>query len=143
MQSHTCTAISSAGLTIVENIAIATGPAFRGPCGPLCAIVQFVLQYMQGWTLELRCPRKTLEKEALYFIHAIQSFIRWNQGKFFILSGNLLLRESTFCTVNCLKSFSFKMFFVYTLKLLRGPFRHICTKILLYFDKHMTCFRAS
>jgi len=32
------------------------------------------------------------------------------------LSGNLLLRESRFHIVNCLKSFDFKVFF-YTLKL--------------------------
>jgi len=34
----------------------------------------------------------------------------------------LLLRESRFHVVNCLKSFDFKLFFVYTLKLLRGSF---------------------
>ena len=36
MQSHTCTAMSSAGLTMVANIAIAPGPGFRVPRGPLC-----------------------------------------------------------------------------------------------------------
>ena len=35
---------------------------------------------------------------------------------------NLLLRESPFHVVNCLKSFDFILFFVHTLKLLRGPF---------------------
>jgi len=39
----------------------------------------------------------------------------------FILSGNLLLRESTFHIANCLKLFDFTLFFVYTLKLLKGP----------------------
>jgi len=111
------------------------GPrVFGGPRGPLCEL----LQYMPGWTFELRCLRKTLKKGP-YILHMLyRNFIRWNQGKFFILSGNLLLRESTFYIVNCLKSFGFKLFFVYTFKLLRGPFRHICTKILLYFDKHMS-----
>jgi len=34
--------------------------------------------------------------------------------KYLILSGNLLLRESQFHIVNCLMSFNFKLFFVYT-----------------------------
>jgi len=54
----------SAGLTIVVNIAIAMGLAV------LC--VEFVLRYIQGWTLESRCPRKTLKKGALYFTYAMQ-----------------------------------------------------------------------
>jgi len=37
------------------------------------------------------------------------------------LSGNLLLRESPFHIVNFLKSFDFKLFFAYTLKLLWVP----------------------
>jgi len=49
------------------------------------------------------------------------------QFKFFILSGNLLLRESPFQIVNCLKLFDFTLFFVYTLKLLKAPFgTHFC-----------------
>jgi len=36
------------------------------------------------------------------------------------LSGNLLLRESQFHIVNCLKSFDFKLFYVYTV--VEGPF---------------------
>jgi len=55
------------------------------------------------------------------------------------LFGNLLLRESPFYIVNCLKLFDFTLFFVYTLKLLKGPLWHI---FLLYFEKHMTCSRA-
>ena len=47
------------------------------------------------------------------------------QFKFFILSGNLLLRESPFQIVNCLKLFDFTLFFVYTLKLLKAPLAHI------------------
>jgi len=35
---------------------------------------------------------------------------------FFILSGSLLLRESPFHIVNCLKLFDFTLFFVYILK---------------------------
>jgi len=34
---------------------------------------------------------------------------------FLIFSGNLLLRENPFYTTNCLKSFDFKLFFVYAL----------------------------
>jgi len=46
--------------------------------------------------------------------------------KYLILSGNLLLRESQFHIVNCLMSFNFKLFFVYTrfLQTLR-PVRYI------------------
>jgi len=53
----------------------------------------------------------------------------WNQVKFFILYGNLLLRESPFNIVIVLKLqlFDFKFFFVYTFKLLRGLFWNICT----------------
>jgi len=62
---------------------------------------------MQGWTLELRCPRK-ISKRRPDILHMLyRNFIRWNQGKFFILAGNSLLRESTFYFVNCLKSFGF------------------------------------
>jgi len=70
----------------------------------------------------------------------LRNYIRWKQVIFFILFNSLLLRESSFRIVNCLKSFDFKMFFVYTLHLLRSPYWRICTKFLLYFDKHMTCF---
>jgi len=55
--------IFSAGLTIVANVAIATGPAV------LC--VKCVLYYMQGWILKFRCPRQTLRKGS-YFAYAIQ-----------------------------------------------------------------------
>ena len=83
---------------------------------------------MQGWTLKVRCPRKALKKGP-YILHMLyRNFICWHHSKFFIFSENLLLRESTFYIVNCLKSFGFKLFFVYIFKLLRGPFRHICTK---------------
>ena len=44
--------MSSAGLTIVANVAIAMGPAV------LC--VKFVLYYMQGHIAEFRCPRQAL-----------------------------------------------------------------------------------
>jgi len=53
-----------AALTIVTNVAIATGPAV------FC--VEFVHYYMQRWTLEFRCPRQTLRKRDLYFTRAIQ-----------------------------------------------------------------------
>jgi len=53
----------------------------------------------------------------------------------------LLLRENQFQIAHCLKSFGSKLFFVYTLKLLTAPFWHFCTQILVYIDKHRTCFR--
>jgi len=45
--------ISSAALTIVTNVTIATDPVLLGGRGPF---VKFVLYYMQGWILELRFP---------------------------------------------------------------------------------------
>ena len=44
-----------------------------------------------------------------------------------------------FPIVNCLNLFDFTLFFVYTLKSLKGLLWHM---FLLYFDKHMTCSRA-
>jgi len=59
--------------------------------GPVVLRVKFVHYDMQGWILEFW---QTLKKEPLYFTHAIKSFIHKKQVQFFILSGNLLLRES-------------------------------------------------
>jgi len=42
------------------------------------------------------------------------------------MPGNLLLRESPFHIVNCLKLFDFTLFFVYTLQLLKGHLWHFC-----------------
>ena len=59
----------SAGLTIVANVAIATGPAL------LADPRSFVLNLF----LEFRCSRQTLGKTSLYFTPAIQlcrNFIR-------------------------------------------------------------------
>jgi len=53
--------MSSAGLTIEANVAIATGAAV------LC--VKFVLYDIQGYIVEFRCLRKTLRKGALYLTH--------------------------------------------------------------------------
>jgi len=53
------------------------------------------------------------QKEGLYFTHDIHKHYSL-KVKFFILSGNLLLRESIIYAVNCLKSFDFKLFFVHT-----------------------------
>jgi len=55
--------MSSAGLTIVANVAIAMGPAV------LC--VKFVLYYMQGHIAEFRCPRQALRKGS-YILHMTQ-----------------------------------------------------------------------
>jgi len=68
-----------------------------------------------------------------YILHMLhKNFTRWKQFKFFILSGNLLLRASrpTFHSINCLKLFDFTLSFVYTLKLLKGPLSHIFCFIL-------------
>jgi len=80
-------------------------------------------------------------KKGPYILHMLHKyyFTCRKQFKFFILSGNLLLRENPFHTANCLKLFDFTLFFVYTLKLLKGRLWPI---FLLCFEKHMTCSRA-
>ena len=56
------------------------------------------------------------KKRRRYILHILyKNFIRWKQVKFFILSGNLLLRESQFHIVHCLKSLDFELLFVYAL----------------------------
>jgi len=69
-----------------------------------------------------------------------KNFTCWKQFKFFILSGNFRLRESPFHIVNCLKLFNFTLFFVYTLKMLKGLLWRI---FLHYFEKHMTFSRVA
>ena len=66
-----------------------------------------------------------IKNEALYFAHAIQKLIRWKQIKLLVFSGTLLLRESPFHIINSLKSFDFKLLFVYTLKLLSGSLANL------------------
>jgi len=55
------------------------------------------------------------KQELLYFALALQKLYSLKAIYIFYFSGNLLLRESPFHTVNCLKSFDFKLFFVYAL----------------------------
>ena len=92
--------------------------------GPAVLCVKFVLYYTQGWIFELGARGKLPGGCPIFYTCYTETF-RWKQVKFFILSGNLLLRESTFQIVNFLKSFHFKFFFVYTLNLLRDPFWQI------------------
>jgi len=70
-------------------------------------------------------------KKGPYILNMLhRNFTRWKQFIFLVLSGNLLLRESPFHIVNCLKLFDFTLFFVYALKLLKGPLWHIFCFIL-------------
>jgi len=68
----------------------------------------------------------------LYFAHAIHKVYfadgKLKQVKFFILSENFLLCEIPFHIVNCLKSFHFKLFFVYVLTCWGGPFHAFARK---------------
>jgi len=102
----------SAGLTIVAN---ATGPAILGTGRSFVLNLFFVIctcGYLNLSKLSERRP---------YILHMLyKNFVHWKQIKFFILSGNSLLRESQFHIANCLKSFDFKLFFVYTV--VEGPF---------------------
>jgi len=97
--------VSSAGPTIVSNIATATGLAL------LC--VKFIFYYMQVRILEFRCSRQTFRKEACILHMLYRNFLRWKNLTFFLLPENLLLRGSPFHIANCFKSFDFK-FFLYT-----------------------------
>ena len=95
------------------------GPRAFGVPAVLC--VKFFQYYMQGWILYLGVRSKLSEREPI--LHMLfRNFIRWKQVKFFILPGNLLLRENPFHILKCLKSYDFKLFFFYTLKLLWGPY---------------------
>jgi len=79
-------------------------------------------------------------KRGPYISHMLQKkFTCRNKFNYLILSGNLFLRKNPFRNVNCLKSFDFALFFVYTLKLLKNPAWH---NSLLYFEKIMSGFRA-
>jgi len=79
-------------------------------------------------------------KKGPYILHMLhKNFTCWKQFKLFILTGNLLLRESPFHIANCLKLFDFTLFFCLHIKVVKGPLWHI---FLLYFEKHMTCSRA-
>jgi len=70
-------------------------------------------------------------KKVSYILHMLhKNFTRWKQFKFFILSGHMLLRESPFHIINCLKLVDFALFFVYKLKLLKAPFWHIFCFVL-------------
>jgi len=107
-------------------------------------VVQFVIRYLHNlWSWKrANCPYicSRYIKKCPYVLHILhKNFTCWKQFKFFILSGNFLLRESPFHIVNCLKVFNFTLFFVYTLKLLKGPIWHV---FLLYFEKHITFSRA-
>jgi len=77
---------------------------------------------MQELMLDLRARGKLSEMGPSVLHMLYRNFIGWKQVKFVIFSRNLL-----FTIVNCLKSFDFKLFLVYTLQLLKGPFWQICT----------------
>jgi len=81
----------------------------------ICVIscVQYVVWKMGPWPLYLFKSYQNRSSYILLWLYRI--FICWNEVKFFIFSGNLLLRESPFNLVNCLKSFDFKLCFVYAL----------------------------
>jgi len=51
--------MSSAGLTIVENIAIATGPPLWGPHGPLCKICSSIYARVD---VRIKMPEENSQK---------------------------------------------------------------------------------
>jgi len=71
-----------------------------------------------------------ISKQGLYILHMLYRNVCLLKVNFFILSGNLLLRESPFHIASCLKLFDFKLFFVYTLNLLRSSHCHIMFALL-------------
>ena len=54
------------------------------------------------------------------FSHDTETLFAESKLKCSILSRNLLLRESTFHTIKCLKLFGFELFFIQILKLLKS-----------------------
>jgi len=60
-------------------------------------------------------------KKGPCILHVTQIYHLLKAISIFILSGNLLLREIPFHIANCLTPVDFTLFFVYTLKLLKGP----------------------
>ena len=108
--------------TVAANAAIATGPALLW--APRCFVLNFsLLLYLKAHIrIYVPEPRQTFRIGLYFFACAIacRNFIRWKQFKFFVLSENLLLLESPFHIVNCLKSFNLKSFFAHTLNLLRA-----------------------
>jgi len=87
----------------------------------------FLYHMQQGWILYFRCPRQTLRKGPYIFCICYTKNDSLKASLILILSGNLILHEGPFRIVNCLKSIDFKLFFVYTLNLLKVPFWHIYT----------------
>ena len=95
----------SAGLTIVANVAIAKGLALLG-APRSCELNLFFIICKGGY--KSLGTRGKLSVRGPYILRTLcRNFICWMQGKFFISSGNLLLRESPFHTVSRLKSFYF------------------------------------
>jgi len=71
---------------------------------------------------------QVISKKAPYILlMQNRNFIRRKQVQFFILSGNLLLRESRFHTVNCLKSFDLSCSSPTQVKVVDGSLWYICT----------------
>ena len=70
----------SAGLTIVANVAIVTGPAV------LC--VKFVHYNMQRYILQFRCPRQILSKGSRYFTHDTGTLFAERKLNFSFCLGN-------------------------------------------------------
>jgi len=61
----------------VDQCRIINSSKCYGACvfwGPAVFCVKFAVYCMQGWILEFKCPRQTLRKAALYYIHIIQKF---------------------------------------------------------------------
>ena len=51
----------------------------RASWGPAVLCVKFVLYYVQGWTLEFRCPWQTQKEGPIFYTCYSRNFIRWNQ----------------------------------------------------------------
>jgi len=70
--------LHSTGLTIVANVAIATGPVLFG--GPLVLCVKFFFMICkgEGW-IEFRCPKQTFRKGPYISHMRYKNFIRWKQ----------------------------------------------------------------
>jgi len=70
----------SAGLTIVTNVAIATGPALLE--APQSVVLNFSLLYARG-IFEFGCPRQTLRKRPIFYTHYTKTLFTESKCNFF------------------------------------------------------------
>ena len=85
---------------------------------------------MHGWILEFGWPGQTLRKELIFYTCYTKILFTESKFNFFYVDWEFASREGQFHTAKFLKSVDFKLYFAYTLVLLKVTFWHICTELL-------------